>query len=1032
MTENNIQKPQIKVIKDRVFRNASAGCVVAEDEIVQKQLNSLQNLEDKGKQNLNVNAPSYQPKSKPTPLTTTSKTYINSNTPLSNMKGNYYYRYNQPVVDNSNQMQMGQQMNTMNWNNQMYNSYITPMNTVNPIKNNYGSQMMMNVTNIQTPIQPMNVIGNTSLKQSSTSYFPGQTLANPSPSPNFKVAAPSTSINKSSLNLGAASFTPKGRFTTGTSHKGSIDVTTGTKEGEKSLNTSNTVTPLKSLEENQKAFNFDNVIKKDEQEKKLEPVKEEIAFESKTSDNKINTEKSLSEKEKTQPTNKETPIVKEEKPVEKTSNNKLKNLFDNKIETKITVKQQPSQTNKNKFIDLKNKTNKKDDIDAIAKKVQEEQKKKEEKEREEKRLVEEQKRKQEEERKKIEEEKRREKEEREEKEKEERERREREREEKLKKEEQAKTKIEKFYFIVKEGTPKTKNEMSLEYMIKFSSLKICEDNKLLTDDCKNHLDGFKVKSYKDKFGKEIKIKEKVQEKIVKAEDWRQNLVQSKPIATWGRLHLEKEIEESNRMRQLLKEQNEKDPLKSQILDLFNRLTVDSYKIVYEDFVKLLKNKPELYDKFLELLFIKASTSKFFAFLYANLCKDLDSVFKENNVEKDKNPFKELIIKKARELVTKDYKPDESISNLNDRYNNMKKIVTGNINFITELIISRMLNKSVFTASMNALFSKLKKIDDEVTQIKDSNIIEEKNRLKAIYLESILQLIDVFGTSQNDPDSNLKSEAVKEINCILDDHIKKLENYIDENRKTTPNSIYYNTLNLVEKRNNGWKLSEVDRIKKAKGEKALEEEALRKQNINSNADNEEIIKEVKKDLKLFKDFTKNGGNAKKYPYSITMDLFKNRGCKLSNLLEALNEISVDFVVSKDAAHLAAHYFYEHVDYFIHNEGKEGKEALKEVLIANLSLLNEYMLDTIIIYEFWGKIIWTFEVYDLPAISSIDSCEIEDEEQVEAIFKALYIAINCLDGEYYDDLFYKFSNTKLYKKNSNIYKQVEEELASESKK
>lgn len=570
---------------------------------------------------------------------------------------------------------------------------------------------------------------------------------------------------------------------------------------------------------------------------------------------------------------------------------------------------------------------------------------------------------------------------------------------------------EKIYMTFTEGEQPRTNKMFVDYMVIINKFKGCSKTDLLPKECIEHftlmekkVDKIVKNTYADNrestFQKGSKFSDKHDEKessFNKSSKF-DNLMGSndnKGLNKWAKLDLSKHNEEAENTRKMMTIAREEDPIKDEIMFFLNKLTVDKYKEVFEGISEVLKNDIDRQAKFISLVFKKAVSSITYAHLFAKLCNDLkddldpkepkDSKEKEDdqneeNKDKDKKPtFKSQLQDYSKNRIMHKFVPDENIIDREERYNVLKKEIHGIFNFITELVISKILQRKFFNNLIKHAFSKLSDQDYlEFTSL-DYNI-------SSIYMECIIQSVENFGTIINQPESKIKAEPLKEININISEYIKSIGEMLESN-ESLPGYLKYLHLNLVEKTKNKWELTEVDKIKRAKGQKELEEASRHLKSNDFNQD--DITTKIKEDLYIWKSCRDENHDPKQYPFTITTDLFQKRGCKLVNILKSLRYLSIDAVNNKTSAHDYAVYFYEHCYYYFKYEDKNQIAALKNEFLDILTNLNDLMLDNMLLSLFYGELLFSMVITGLMKMSDLDSlCDISDDSQLSSIVEAIY--------------------------------------------
>lgn len=416
-------------------------------------------------------------------------------------------------------------------------------------------------------------------------------------------------------------------------------------------------------------------------------------------------------------------------------------------------------------------------------------------------------------------------------------------EKKEEEEEKKNYKTEGNYFLVpvnESKSPIVKHRFNLEYMMSFKQWKISQETKQLSEELINHLAQFKKceeelpknpKEYQKNHhnNKRDYDRGNKQHQKKRDKDEPQNFSRSSSevptptsatemsIGQWGRKDITKELEQAELFKEKMNEVEQRDPLKFQLTELLNILTVDNYEETKEAIFNMVQESVDHQEKFLDVLFTKAVNEKAFVFLYAKLCKDLDKKLPQKSDKimmnkKATSAMRSKLLDKSREIfkIENNTKFDSYI-NLNDpdeRELKMKKFVLGNVNFISELINIQVLSKKIVFQCIENLFKRYEKEDgDEI--------------LHLINLEAIVIMMDKFGTLVKNQQKKIKPDDLKEFNSKIDEIIENLDKI--QLHKKLPGFIKYKIINLIEKKKDNWEESQFEKISVAKGKEEVRKE-----------------------------------------------------------------------------------------------------------------------------------------------------------------------------------------------------------------
>ncbi len=164
---------------------------------------------------------------------------------------------------------------------------------------------------------------------------------------------------------------------------------------------------------------------------------------------------------------------------------------------------------------------------------------------------------------------------------------------------------------------------------------------------------------------------------------------------------------------------------------------------------------------------------------------------------------------------------------------MRKQIKLDVNFIGELIKSRILSKNVVFQCLEHL---------------------QKNLEKLINIEGICMLLDKFGTeiNKNEKTNKVISQKLNELNDKLDYYFNTLIE-LENSNSNLPGYIRYKIINLIEKKKRGWQESKVDQVLKIKSlkevhqefEQEIKETSPKNNNSNNSVQNQEDYSEYVK-------------------------------------------------------------------------------------------------------------------------------------------------------------------------------------------
>ena len=588
--------------------------------------------------------------------------------------------------------------------------------------------------------------------------------------------------------------------------------------------------------------------------------------------------------------------------------------------------------------------------------------------------------------------------------------------------------IERHYFLVNENKENTvefkkvKHIYSVDYMLSLKDWKICREDKLLTDMLKDHIklmntvyEEERQKGYKSHSKRESKpmtsrqstdMTNTFQRKPEKEEIKRQSstTTTTEGLQRWGR----KDMSEAERMAQefktKLEEERKRDPVRNDLIELLNILTVDNYDEVKKQIYDKIKDDVEDQGKFLEVIFKKAVNEKAFVFLYSRLCKDLDKELPQKSEKVAERTtsgklatrpsiMRSKLLEKCKEIfkTDQDSKVDQyiKVSDPEEREAKMKKFLLGNVNFIGELINTKLLSKRIVFQCLNNLFSRIEKSD------------ELNAFFRLINIEAIVILMDKFGTLISKYDTKTNPDEIVEFSKKIDEYLKRLE--IIESDKNIPGHIKYKIINLIEKRNRGWEESKVDKTVLAQGKNQIKEEYESEQrgSISGKSgmklDQQQVNSKIREDLYNWREHLKSGYGSNDFPWEITETLVKKNKNTIGEILTAFSEACIDFTGNKEDVKYAYQYIREVISYFFKRLHINEKNEINQVAFFWLENISDISLDNNLLVNIWGGVIYLLDFYGIFSYKNIDELTNLSEDQLKAIFEVIKYALDYFEDE-----------------------------------
>jgi len=601
--------------------------------------------------------------------------------------------------------------------------------------------------------------------------------------------------------------------------------------------------------------------------------------------------------------------------------------------------------------------------------------------------------------------------------------------------------IERHYFIVNESSDKQlqvknlKHFYSVDYMKSFKDWKICKEDKLLTDMLQDHIklmntvyEEERPKMYKSNTRRESKPinlrqsqsisqnipetsnafqrkPEKEKEEIKRQSANAGTTVVTEGLGKWGRKDMSEGEKLANEFKVKLDEEKKRDPIRNELIALLNILTVDNYDDVKRQIYEIIKGDVEDQGKFLEVLFKKAVHEKAFVLLYSKLCKDLDRELPQKSdkvAEKTvggklatrPSVMRSKLLDRCKEIfkTDQDSKVDQyiKVSDPEEREAKMKKFLLGNVNFIGELINTKLLSKKIVFQCLNNLFSRIEKSDE-------LNVF-----FKQINIEAIVILMDKFGTLINIYDTKTKLDELLEFTKRIDEYLNKLE-WMANNDKDLPGYIRYKIINLIEKKNRGWEESKVDRTVLAQGKNQIKEDiesemhrTSSSQKSSAKLDQSAVNNKIREDLFNWRAHVKAGYTADNFTWEITDALVRKHKNTIGEILTAFGETCIDFIHKTEDIQYAYLYIHEIITYFFKKLTVTEKSEINQVALFWLENINEFAIDNNLLINIWGGTIYLLDFFNIFSYGDIDKLTNLSEDQLKAIFEVIKLALS-----YYED-------------------------------
>ena len=209
-------------------------------------------------------------------------------------------------------------------------------------------------------------------------------------------------------------------------------------------------------------------------------------------------------------------------------------------------------------------------------------------------------------------------------------------------------------------------------------------------------------------------------------------------------------------------------IKKELNELLNKLKKNNGEndenIKIQIFEKI-KNKDDYQEIFIDIFFyevcIESKNVELYAKLFKNLDKELSKKYKvKEEGKRISSKFRTKLIENCKKVFKgENYENFLQNENPNQRKNKLKRLIIGNINFISELIKIKMLSKKNIPNCIEFLFTKYKSEKDIL--------------LKNTHLVAIIVFIEKFERIVIE-DKSMNEEEVQSYMQRIDEMIKELE------------------------------------------------------------------------------------------------------------------------------------------------------------------------------------------------------------------------------------------------------------------
>lgn len=476
---------------------------------------------------------------------------------------------------------------------------------------------------------------------------------------------------------------------------------------------------------------------------------------------------------------------------------------------------------------------------------------------------------------------------------------------------------------------------------------------------------------------------------------------------WGRQDYTRETEEAENNKKIFDEINKKDAIKKELRELLNKMTKDNYELIKAKILETIKDKIENQDKFIDVIFLKSISEESYVGIYAKLCKDLDKELpqKIESKEKKKNKrvkkqtlFKKKLLDKCKEMLkfeeNKKYEEYIKEDNEIDKEEKMKKMILGNSSFISELIKNKFLSKKAACESIEYLFEKYNK--------------GENQKIKWINIQLIIKFIDKLGTLVESEKEKKTKENIYSQETIKN-AFEKLEE-IKEDRNI-PGHIKYSIINLMIKKENNYKQSELEKSRVAKSKKELEEQNQEKEEQNKQEEKKEINQEdindlIKNDLYEYKWLIESEGSSEKYSWNIITDLYDLKLKKIDSIFEGYFMGCQDFIENNDNLQYAKDYIKEVIEYYKERMEEGEKKSLVNKIFDLYEIIKDIAFEIpkiFIIYEYVIELFIEHGIAGIKEFENIFEPKLKNEEDIKILNKMFRNIFKNIKSDYKNEFF-----------------------------
>ena len=473
---------------------------------------------------------------------------------------------------------------------------------------------------------------------------------------------------------------------------------------------------------------------------------------------------------------------------------------------------------------------------------------------------------------------------------------------------------------------------SYEFLMKFETMEISNKTDLLNEEVLEHINSLNI--------------------VVKHEE------------KWSRKDYTKEEKTAEDNKKKFEANDNKDSDIKELREIMNTMTKDNYDEKKEIILKKIKDDEKLQEQFIKkILFKKAVMEMPYAELYSELSKFLNKKLPQKSKKSEKSSlFREILIDECKKVLkAKNF--DEYINEEDQREKEIKikKFYKGNMNLILQLVKVKMQSKKIIVDCFEFL---IKKFQNE----KDSSF-------KIMIVETILHLVNTFGTYINTENEKLKVEDAKKYKEKVDEFIEELEEIKDD--ESLPGHIKYKIINLIEKKKNNYKESKFEKSLRIYSKEELKKESIKEDDKTEmdtaeadeeakEKEQEEINEKIKSDLSEYKDCIEEDGNSKNFTWKTTTILYDVEFKSIEDITEGYLVASADFIENEDNIQYAKDYIKELFSFYNEKMEMKEKDDLQKRVFSLYELVKDFAYETPKIYDIYAYLFFVFMENDIMEI------------------------------------------------------------------